>query len=219
MESVKRRYFPCLHPTNEALHQFLSERTTGYSAYSDFDRFWLNWYLGHYIGYNYWPSQLQTMTRDWSMPLTEADPDGNITSDEIAFTQYASNGPFYGINTYLLPKDFETAAGPVFGNRDYSWFCELLIFYNVDVLLNNEDVQYTVFAPTNKAMADAGYSARDGLGGFGLYHSQNPLAPVVRSRAVDLIKSHIVTGKMEETDFESGTFLKTIQNTLPWCNR
>ena len=209
----QKKVFSLFAPTNEALRRFLTERTTGYSAYSDFDRYWLDWYLGHYIGYNYWPSQLQTMTRDWYMPLTEADPDGNIGPDELAFTQYASNGPFYGINTYLLPKDFETAAGPVFGNRDYSWFCELLVFYNVDVLLNNEDVQYTVFVPTNKAMADAGYSARDGLGGFGLYHSQNPLAPVVRSRAVDLIKSHIVTGIMDEADFESGTFLKTIQNT------
>jgi uncharacterized surface protein with fasciclin (FAS1) repeats len=200
-------------PTNEALHRFLTERTTGYISYNDFDRYWLDWYLGHYIGYNYWPSQLQSMTSDWPLPLTEADPDGNITPDEITFTQYASNGPFYGINSYLLPKDFETAAGPVFGNKDYSWFCELLVFYNVDVLLNNEDVQYTVFVPGNKAMADAGYSARDGLGGFGLYHSQNPLAPVSRSRAVDLIKSHIVTGMMDEADFESGTFLKTIQNT------
>jgi uncharacterized surface protein with fasciclin (FAS1) repeats len=209
----QNKVFTLFAPTNSALQRFLSERTTGYSSFADFDNFWMNWYLGHYIGYNYWPSQLSAMTKDWPMPLTSADPDCNISPEEIEFSKMASNGPFYGINTYLLPKDFETAAGPVFGNKDYSWFCELLIFYTIDVLLNNEDIRYTVFAPTNAAMASAGYSARDGLGGFGLYHSQNPLSPVIRSRAVDLIKSHIISGELDGSDFEAGTFIKTLQNT------
>jgi uncharacterized surface protein with fasciclin (FAS1) repeats len=207
------RFLALFAPTNAALQHFLSERTTGYSSFADFDKFWMNWYLSHYFGYNYWPSQLATMTKDWPMPLTSTNPDCNISPDEIAFTQMASNGPFYGINSYLLPRDFETAAGPIFGNKDFSWFCELLVFYNIDVLLNNEDIRYTLFAPTNKAMASAGYSARDGLGGFGLYHSQNPLAPVIRSRAVDLIKSHIIAGELSESDFVTGTFVKTLQNT------
>jgi uncharacterized surface protein with fasciclin (FAS1) repeats len=153
------------------------------------------------------------MTKDWQMPLASVAVDGNISRDNMVYSQLASNGQFYGINKYLLPKVFESAAGPVFGNRDFEWFCELLIFYKIDILLNNEDINYTVFAPTNEAMSNAGYSARYGLGGFGLYQAQNPLAPVSRSRAVDLIKSHIVLGKMEAGDFEEGTFVKTAQNT------
>jgi uncharacterized surface protein with fasciclin (FAS1) repeats len=153
------------------------------------------------------------MTDHWSMPLASVTADGNIEPDNIVYNQLSSNGLFYGINKYLLPKSFETAAGPIFGNKEFSWFCELLVFYKVDILLNNEDIDYSVFAPTNQAMAAAGYSARDGLGGFGLYHSQNPLSPVPRSRALDLIKSHIVAQDMQEADFEDGTFLPTIQNT------
>jgi uncharacterized surface protein with fasciclin (FAS1) repeats len=217
MENVEgagqSRMYTLFAPSNEALRNFMTEQTTGYSSIYDFDNYWINWYLGHYIGYNYWPSQLSSMSTDWPMPLASVSRDGNIAQDNIVFSQLASNGQFYGINKYLLPKSFETAAGPVFGNKDFEWFCELLIFYKVDILLNNEDIDYTVFAPTNDAMSKAGYYARDGLGGFGLYHTQNPLSPLPRSRAVDLIKSHIVTGEMEPGDFEEGTFVKTTQNT------
>ncbi len=200
-------------PDNNALQLFMAENTRGYSSIQDFDKYWINWYLVHYIGYNYWPTQLAVMTTEWKMPLASVTREGNISQSNIVFSQMASNGQFYGINTYLLPKSFETAAGPIFGNKDFEWFCELLIFYDVDILLNNEDIFYTVFAPTNEAMADAGYSARDGLGGFGLYHAQNPLSPVPRSRAVDLIKSHIVADDMLKGDFEAGTFVRTTQGT------
>jgi uncharacterized surface protein with fasciclin (FAS1) repeats len=200
-------------PTNEALQQFMIDHTTGYSSIHDIDTYWINWYLSHYIGYNYWPSQLAHMTTDWSMPLVSITADGNVGQDNIVFSRLSSNGQFYGINKYLLPRSFEMAAGPVFGNKDFEWFCELLIFYKVDILLNNPDIHYTVFAPTNEAMAMAGYSAREGLGGFGLYQAQNPLSPVPRSRAVDLIKSHIIAGEMQPGDYEAGTFLKTVQNT------
>jgi uncharacterized surface protein with fasciclin (FAS1) repeats len=199
-------------PSNEALQRFMAERTTGYSSIHDFDKFWINWYLRHYFGYNYWPSQMPLMTTEWPMPLASVTTDGNVSQSNIIYSQMASNGQFYGINRYLLPKSFETAAGPIFGNKDFEWFSELLVFYKVDILLNNEDIDYTVFAPTNEALARAGYSAREGLGGFGLYHAQNPLAPVPRSRAVDLIKSHLVPVDMQEGDFEEGTFVKTAQN-------
>jgi len=71
-----------------------------------------------------------------------------------------------------------------------------------------------VFAPTNNAMNLSGYSARYGLGGFGLYDNSDPLQPVPRNRATDIIKSHIVFGILDEADFEEGAFIKTIQNSF-----
>jgi uncharacterized surface protein with fasciclin (FAS1) repeats len=200
-------------PTNNALQNFLDERTSGYGSLDDIGEYWMDWFLSHYFDINYWPSELSSMTEDWDMDLTSVLVNSNLDESDMVYTQMASNGPFYGIDRYILPKAFETAAQPIFGDRDYEWFCELLVHYMVDILINREEIEYTIFAPSNFAMTQSGYSARDGLGGFGLYDNQSPLQPVPRNRATDIVKSHIVFGILESEDFEDGTFLKTIQNT------
>jgi uncharacterized surface protein with fasciclin (FAS1) repeats len=200
-------------PTNEALQNFLTERTRGYSSLNQIGEYFMDWYLLHYFGGNYWPSQLSEMTTKWESPLTVSLVEGNISEQDIVYSQMASNGPFYGIQKYLLPKVFETVVQPIFGDKNYEWFCELLIFYQIDLLLNNENIDFTVFAPNNQAMSSAGYTARNGLGGFGLYSKQNPLAPVPRKRATDIIKSHIIFGKVNTAGLQPGTFLKTIENS------
>jgi uncharacterized surface protein with fasciclin (FAS1) repeats len=200
-------------PTNQAMQRFLSERTSGYNSLDEIGEFWMDWYLSHYFGFNYWPSQFSTMTEDWPRDLTSNLVNSNVQEIDIIFKQMASNGPFIGIDKYLLPKVYETVARPIFGKSNYQWFCELLVFYMVDILINKEEIEFTVFAPSNTAMNNAGYSARAGLGGFGLYSNKDPLAPVPRSRATEIIKSHITFGMIDEADFEDGTFIKTIQNT------
>jgi uncharacterized surface protein with fasciclin (FAS1) repeats len=200
-------------PTNDALQRFLTQRTRGYNTLEEIDGYWMDWYLRHYFGLNYWPSELSAMTEDWLWDLTTTLEDGNIEESEVIYKKMASNGPFYGIDKYLLPKVFETAAQPIFGDSEYEWFCELIVHYMVDILINNEDISFTIFAPNNEAMTADGYAARDGLGGFGLYSRQDPLEPIPRNRATDIIKSHVVFGELDEADFEEGTFIKTIQNT------
>jgi uncharacterized surface protein with fasciclin (FAS1) repeats len=200
-------------PTNSALQNFFLEHTKGYKSLNEIAGFFMDWYLLHYFGEAFWPSQLGKMTTEWAQPLTSSLQDGNISTSDIEFRQMASNGPFYGLNRYLLPRIFETVVQPIFGDKNYEWFCELLVFYQIDLLLNNENIDFTVFAPSNQAMTLAGYSARNGLGGFGLYSSQNPLSPVSRKRAIDIMKSHIVFGRIHESELQNNTYLKTIQNS------
>ena len=199
-------------PTNEALLNFMSERTTGYATIDQIGDYWINWYLSHYIGTNYWPSGFSSLTEDWDWDLTSSLVDCNITEADIEYTQTASNGPFCGINKYFLPKIFESIAQPIFGDSEYEWFCDMLVHYLADRLLNEENLTFTLFAPTNDAISAAGYIFRGGLGGFGLY-GPDPFYPISRKAATDIVNSHIIFGELSESDFEEGTFLETSQST------
>ncbi|MCK4751702.1 MAG: fasciclin domain-containing protein, partial [Bacteroidales bacterium] len=119
-------------PTDQALQDFLTNRTKGYSSLDQIGEFWIWWYLSHYIGTNYWPSQFSTLTDDWDWDLTSSLVDCNITEGDIYYSQMASNGPFSGINKYFLPKVFESVAEPVMGDREYESFSNMLAFYLVD---------------------------------------------------------------------------------------
>ncbi len=200
-------------PTDEALQSFLTERTSGYSSIDQIGQFWINWYLQHYIGTNYWPSQFASLTNDWERDLTSSLVDCNIQEGDISFLQMASNGPFCGIKKYFLPKIFESVAYPIMGNKDYEWFCDMLVFFLVDKLLNEDNLTFTLFAPSNEAMRAAGYMFRTGIGGYGLYHDSSPLSPVPRQEANELVRTHVVFGELEENDFEEGTFIETSQST------
>jgi uncharacterized surface protein with fasciclin (FAS1) repeats len=138
--------------------------------------------------------------------------DCNITEGDVYYSQPASNGPFCGINKYFLPKIFESIAQPIFGDSDYEWFCNMLVHYLADRLLNEEDLIFTLFAPTNDAILQAGYIFRGGLGGFGLY-GPDPFYPISRKEATDIVNSHIIFGELYESDFEEGTFIETSQST------
>ncbi len=200
-------------PIDNALQAFMTERTSGYSSIFDIGDFWINWYLSHYIGINYWPSQFGTLTDDWDSDLTSTLVDCNVVDADVYYSQMASNGPFCGIDKYFLPKVFESVAQPVIGNKEYEWFCDMLVFYLVDKLLNEENISYTVFAPSNEAMMAAGYMFRNGLGGYGLYHDSNPLTPLSPKVGKDIVSTHVVFGELEADDFEVGTFIETSQNT------
>jgi len=200
-------------PTNEALQNFLTEYTEGYGSLFQIGRFWMNWYLSHYIGINYWPSKFSTMTEDWELDLTSTLVNSNVTEGDIYYSQMASNGPFCGISKFLLPKIYESVANPIFGKKEYEWFCDMLIFYQVESLLNEEDLKFTLFVPTNEAIDKSGYIFRTGLGGWGLYSKSNPLAPLPRREASDIIKTHVIFGELSENDFEEGSFIETSQHT------
>lgn len=92
-------------PTNDALQNFMNNYTTGYSSIYQIGAFWINWYLSHYIGANYWPSRFSTLTEDWEMDLVTSLIDCNISEGDIYYSQMASNGPFCGINKFFLPKN------------------------------------------------------------------------------------------------------------------
>jgi uncharacterized surface protein with fasciclin (FAS1) repeats len=200
-------------PTNQALLNFMAERTTGYNTIEDIGEYWINWYLSHYIGTNYWPSGFSSLTEDWEWDLTSTLVDCNISEGDISFTQTASNGPFCGINKYFLPKIFESVARPIFGKMEYEWFCNMLVHYLADRLLNEENLEFTLFVPTNDAILQAGYIFRGGLGGFGLY-GPDPFYPISRKAATDIVNSHIIFGELSESDFEEGTFIETSQSTF-----
>jgi uncharacterized surface protein with fasciclin (FAS1) repeats len=200
-------------PTNDALQSFLNNYTTGYSSLFQIGRFWMNWYLSHYIGTNYWPSKFNTLTEDWELDLASSLVNCNVTDGDIYYSQMASNGPFCGINKFFLPKIYESIAQPIFGNSEYEWFCDMLVFYQVESLLNEEDLDFTIFAPTNAAIDKSGYIFRTGLGGWGLYSKSNPLAPLARREASDIVKTHVVFGELSEDDFEEGSFIETSQHT------
>jgi len=200
-------------PTNTALNQFMTERTKGYASISNIGKYWINWYLSHYIGTNYWPSQFSTLTNDWDWKLTSGLVDCNIREGDIHHLQMASNGPFCGLNKYLLPKIFESVAMPIMGDKDFEWFSDMLVFYLADKLLNEENIEFTLFAPSNQAMRAAGYTFRTGIGGYGLYHDNSPLSPLSPRVARDIVNTHIVFGAMGEDDFEEGTFIEASQNT------
>jgi len=200
-------------PTNDALQAFLAERTSGYTSLDQIGEYWINWYLSHYIGTNYWPSQFSIMTEEWERDLTASLVDCNIAEGDIFFSRMASNGPFCGINKYLLPRIFESVAQPIMGNSDYEWFCDMLVFYLADRLLNEEKLVFTLFAPSNDAMRAAGYTFRTGIGGYGLYHQDSPLTPLSPKVATDIVNTHLVFGDLGEDDFEEGTFIEASQNT------
>jgi uncharacterized surface protein with fasciclin (FAS1) repeats len=200
-------------PTNGALQLFMDERTKGYASIAEVGDFWINWYLSHYIGTNYWPSQYANMTTEWDWDLTESLWDCNIAPGDIQYSIMASNGPFCGLNKYLLPKIFESVAEPIMGDKDYEWFADMLVFYLVDKLLNEENLVFTLFAPSNEALRAAGYTFRTGIGGYGLYNDASPLTPVSPRVARDIVNTHLVFGEMQEEDFEEGTFIEASQNT------
>jgi uncharacterized surface protein with fasciclin (FAS1) repeats len=200
-------------PTNEALQQFMNDRTSGYGSIMEIGDFWINWYLSHYIGTNYWPSQYNSMTSDWEWDLTSTLWDCNISEGDIHYSVMASNGPFCGLSKYLLPKIFESVAEPIMGDKNYEWFTDMLVFYLVDKLLNEENLVFTLFAPSNDALRAAGYTFRTGIGGYGLYNDASPLTPVSPGVARDIVNTHLVFGELEEEDFEEGTFIEASQNT------
>jgi len=200
-------------PTNQAFQDFFINHTRGYASLYSIGKYWMNWYLQHYISTNYWPTDFSTLTEDWEWDLTSSMVDCNVTEGDIYYIQMASNGPFCGINKYFLPKIYESVAGPIFGDSEHEWFCEALVFYMADKMLNEEGLEFTLFAPSNSAISAAGYTFRSGLGGWGLYSKFNPLSPIPRDEATDIVKTHIVFGQMSEADFEAGTFIETSQRS------
>ncbi len=214
----RRNIITLFAPTNAALGDFFNNRTSGYSSIGQIGEFWINWYLSHYIGSNYWPSKFGNLTGEWEWDLTSGLVDCNVTEGDVNLMQMASNGPFCGINKYFLPKIYESAAGPVIGNKDYEMFCDMLVFYLADKLLNEENLELTVFAPSNDAIRKAGYTFRNGPGGYGLYRDNSPLAPVSRKIGADIVNTHIVFGKLGEEDFEEGTYIETSQKTYIGIN-
>jgi uncharacterized surface protein with fasciclin (FAS1) repeats len=80
-------------------------------------------------------------------------------------------------------------------------------------LLNEENLEFTLFAPTNDAIQQAGYIFRTGLGGFGLY-GPDPFYPISRKEATDIVNTHIIFGELSMSDFEEGTFIETSQSTF-----
>jgi|GEM_PF-1864230 len=211
--SGKQNVVTLFAPTNDALQSFLNNYTKGYSSLFQIGRFWMDWYLTHYIGSNYWPSKFNTLTEDWETDLASTLVNSNVTQGDIHHSQMASNGPFCGINKFFLPKIYESVAQPIFGNSEYEWFCDMLVFYQVESLLNDEDLEFTLLAPTNAAIDKAGYIFRTGLGGWGLYSKSNPLAPLPRREASDIVKTHVIFGELYENDFEEGRFIETSQHT------
>jgi uncharacterized surface protein with fasciclin (FAS1) repeats len=200
-------------PTDNALEQFLLTHTSGYGSMESIGDWWLDWYLSHYVGLNYWPSGFSGLTEEWEWDLTTTLVDCDVAEGDIEMLQMASNGPFCGINKYFLPRIFESVAQPIMGNSEYEWFQDMLVFYLVEKLLTEENLEFTIFAPTNAAIRAAGYSFRDGLGGYGLYHSSNPLDPVSHRVAKDIVSTHLLFGEFYPDDFEEGTFIETSQNT------
>jgi uncharacterized surface protein with fasciclin (FAS1) repeats len=200
-------------PTNDALQSFFTNHTKGYASLSQIGMYWMNWYLSHYIGLNYWPSDFSTLSENWEKELAVSLVDCNISEGDIYYQQMASNGPFCGINKYFLPKIFESVVGPIFGNKDFEWFSEMLVFYMADKMLNEENLDFTLFAPSNTAIYASGYTFRNGLGGWGLYSKFDPLSPIPRETATDIVKTHIVFGQMSENDFEPGSFIETSQHS------
>ncbi|MDA3821570.1 MAG: fasciclin domain-containing protein [Bacteroidales bacterium] len=213
LSNGSREILTLFAPTNTALQDFFNNHTTGYASIDKIGDYWINWYLSHYIGTNYWPSKFSTVTEDWEWELTSSLVDCNISETDVDYVTMASNGPFCGINKYFLPKIFESVVHPVMGNKDYEWFSNMLVFYLADKLLNEENIEFTIFAPSNEAISAAGYIFRTGLGGYGLYQVNSPLAPVSRNVATSIVNTHIVFGSMEEADFEEGTFFETSQKT------
>lgn len=200
-------------PTDEALQQFMSERTSGYGSIMDIGEYWINWYLSHYIGTNFWPSQYGRMTSEWEWDLTSSLWDCNIQQGDIHYSAMASNGPFCGLNKYFLPRIFESVAEPIVGDKEYEWFTDMLVFYLVDKLLNEQNLVFTLFAPSNAALRAAGYTFRTGIGGYGLYSDASPLTPVSPQVARDIVNTHLVFGELGPEDFEEGTFIEASQNT------
>ena len=200
-------------PTNQALENFMNEHTRGYTSINQIGDYWINWYLRHYIGLNYWPSRFGSLTEDWDWELTSNLVDCNVYESDIEYSQMASNGPFCGINKYFLPKIYESVAQPIIGDKDYEWFCNMLVFYLSERLLNEENLEFTVLAPSNAAIQAAGYIFRGGLGGYGLY-GPDPFYPISRKAGADIVNSHILFGEMQKEDFEEGTFIETSQGTF-----
>lgn len=209
----RRNILTVFAPTNEAFQNFFINHTRGYPSLYGIGKFWMNWYLKHYIGLNYWPSEFSTLTEDWQWDLATYIVDCNISEGDIDYIRMASNGPFCGINKYFLPRIYESVAGPIFGDSEYEWFCEAMVFYMADKMLNEENLEFTLFVPSNTAVTAAGYAFRTGLGGWGLYSKFNPLSPIPRDEATDIVKTHIVFGQLYEDDFEAGTFIETSQRS------
>lgn len=99
-----------------------------------------------------------TNTLDWPSKLDKGfvtniigDRLSNVSRADIVSIKIASNGLFYCLNKVIEPKAFLSVSGPAFFAPKYWYFAEMLLQTGLLPSLTSNDVEYTVFAPTNEA--------------------------------------------------------------------
>ena len=123
-----------------------------------------------------------------------------VSTSDIVNVKIASNGLVYRLNKVIEPKAFTHVTGPAFFSPDYSYFAEMLIMTNSLISLVSDDMEFTIFAPTNDAFIEQNvlYLTDPPAGnapGFYRYDTNNLLQPIGYADITNIMGNHILPGK------------------------
>lgn len=143
-------------PVNNALQSYIDDDvlSMGYSTMDEVPDLVWQYLVNNHIkvaGANasYYPQDLLTETSQWA----EID---YWDSTQVCSSQFASNGPIYGLNFVLEPDAINSVARTIFFDPDYSLF-----LYAAEIagsLSTIGDDEYTVLAFKNDVFSESGYT-------------------------------------------------------------
>lgn len=108
----------------------------------------------------------------------------------------AANGVLHVVDSVLLPNEFQTIAGLVTKNYNLSTLLELVAQRpDVVALLNDPSLEFTVFAPTNEAIAAALEAYPD----------------LTDQQITEILSYHVLTAAVLSSDLSDGQSVATFQ--------
>ncbi len=183
-------------PNNDAVQKFFDEKfLTYYGTLDHMSQALISDFINsHLFPSTVWPSRFE---------LAET----KFTEDDIIDAQMASNGLFYGTNRVQESDDFFTVYGEINLNPSYSLMLQALKDFDMQYVIKNSNIEYTVFMVPDSVMMDIGFSY-DAARSSWEYEPDTMFTTT--SATADLlrfIKMHIV--RRDITDFSEEGMIKT----------
>ncbi len=189
-------------PTNEAIQKFYDEKFLTY--YGSLD------YMGQELISDFINSHLFTSTV-WPSRFELAET--KFTDADIIEAKMASNGLFYGTNRVQESDDFFTVYGEINLNPNYSLMLQALKDNDLQYVIKNSNIDYTVFMVPDSIMLAYGFSYDAALSSWDFEPdpmfeaaAASPSASLLR-----FLKLHIVYNQ-DLTEFQDGDMIKTYGN-------
>ena len=168
-------------------------------------------YQSHITNTMDWPSKI-----DKKLAVNILGDVISVSRNDIASTKMASNGLFYRLKKVIEPKAFVSITGPLFFGQKYWYFAEMMILTGLLPSFTSDDVDYTLFAPTNEAFNKRGIFWFDmppiATGKPGFYKtSGTTYASMSVSELSSIVGNHIVLNSALPTGMPDGFY--PAQNT------
>ncbi|MDB4335198.1 hypothetical protein OAA06_02430, partial [bacterium] len=192
-EAAKTELVTVIAPTNSALKEFYDTYFAAiYPNMDSLPQFVVDIIVNDGLFNNdaVYPSQLEagSFLTDYDMPYI-------YTGDQIAKKEFTSNGILYTVNKFRVPDVFNSMLLPLIANPVDSNLVWMIFKAEYDRLLVSDPAvaTYTLFAPSNDALASMEYAYDDLLsaiiGPSGL--------PIGRSECQSVLDRLIVVGELE----------------------